>query len=88
MSDNTHVHLIFPQIGHNHGVCVETALSRAEELCRERGVRLTDTRCHVLELIWRSHEPVGAYAPLEFLRRTKHRAAAPTTNRPRRPASH
>ena len=78
MSDNTPVHLIFPQIGHDHGVCVETALSRAEELCRKRGARLTETRRHVLELIWRSHEPVKAYVLLEFLRLTKRRAAAPT----------
>ncbi|MDP6305677.1 MAG: transcriptional repressor, partial [Alphaproteobacteria bacterium] len=59
MSDNTPRHNAFPQIDHDHGICVETALARAEKLCRERGARLTETRRHVLELIWRSHEPVG-----------------------------
>ena len=85
MSDDTPIRPTFPpafpQTGHDHGICVETALARAEELCRERGARLTETRRHVLELIWRSHEPVGAYALLESLRRTKRRAAAPTVYR-------
>ena len=85
MSDNTPTRLTFPQAfpqtGHDHGICVETALTHAEELCREHGARLTETRRHVLELIWRSHEPVGAYALLESLRRTKRRAAAPTVYR-------
>ena len=71
----------FPKIGHDHGVCAETAFARAEELCHARGARLTATRRRVLELIWRSHEPMGAYALLESLRRSKRRAAAPTVYR-------
>ena len=81
MSDKTPIHQAFQQIDHDHDVCVETALARAEKLCRERGARLTETRRHVLELIWRSHEPVGAYTLLESLSRTKRRAAAPTVYR-------
>ncbi|MBK1631980.1 transcriptional repressor [Thiohalocapsa halophila] len=44
------------------------ALSRAEALCRERGVRLTKQRRRVLELVCRANRPVGAYELLDQLR--------------------
>ncbi|NBC15539.1 MAG: transcriptional repressor [Gammaproteobacteria bacterium] len=44
------------------------ALSRAEALCRERGVRLTTQRRRVLELVCRANRPVGAYELLDQLR--------------------
>ena len=50
---------------HDHASCVDTALQRAEGLCRKRGARLTELRRRVLELVWDSHAPVGAYALLD-----------------------
>lgn len=44
------------------------ALSRAEALCRERGVRLTRQRRRGLELVCRANRPVGAYELLDQLR--------------------
>lgn len=46
---------------HDHAHCVQEALSLAEKLCRERGVRLTPLRRRVLELIWEDHRAVKAY---------------------------
>jgi len=40
------------------------ALAVAERICRERGVRLTETRRRVLELILETGQPVGAYGLL------------------------
>lgn len=72
---------LFPAGGHDHHACVEAALASAELLCREHGLRLTPLRRRVLELVWRSHRPVGAYAVLEELRRDGRSAAPPTVYR-------
>ena len=69
---------MFISRAHDHGSCVETALDRAEAVCSTRGVRLTELRRQVLELIWRRHEPVGAYDLLDALKVTHRRAAPPT----------
>ncbi|WP_425450051.1 Fur family transcriptional regulator [Virgifigura deserti] len=71
----------FPHRHHNHQRCVDQALGKALSLCEERGARLTSLRRRVLELVWRSHEPVGAYDILEQLQRDGHRAAPPTVYR-------
>ncbi len=68
----------FPVGGHDHGKCLSRALDRAETLC---GTRLTDSRRRVLELIWRSHAPIGAYEVLDGLRRDKPNAQPPTVYR-------
>ena len=52
---------------HDHRRCVRSALSAARSLCQERGVRLTPLRQQVLELVWQSHRPLGAYAILDQL---------------------
>src|SRR5690349_13671039 len=49
---------------HDHESCVADAIETAENICRERGTRLTPLRRKVLELIWSSHRPIGAYAVL------------------------
>jgi Fur family transcriptional regulator, zinc uptake regulator len=67
--------------GHDHRRCIDTALAAAEAVCAERGVRLTDLRRRVLELVWRSHRPVGAYDLLEALAAERRRAAPPTVYR-------
>ncbi len=63
---------------HDHGQCVDDALSMAQKLCVQRGVRLTPIRQRVLELVWQSHQPVGAYALLDEIK-PEHGAAAPPT---------
>jgi Fur family transcriptional regulator, zinc uptake regulator len=71
-------HTAFARTGHDHDHCVEEALDRAETLCAAQGARLTALRRAVLELVWRGHEPVGAYALLDALKQS-HPNAAPTT---------
>jgi Fur family zinc uptake transcriptional regulator len=66
---------------HDHAECVETALDRATTVCDARGVRLTELRRQVLELVWRRHEPVGAYDLLDELKIVHRRAAPPTIYR-------
>ena len=68
----------FPSPGHDHAHCVETAVARAEALCAGRGARLTGLRRQVLELVWQSHGPIGAYDLLERLRGLRTGAAPPT----------
>ena len=48
-------------------------------MCAQRGVRLTPLRKRVLELVWQSHKPLGAYDILEMLSREDDRRAAPPT---------
>lgn len=64
-----------------HHQCIDQALERAVHLCRERGVRLTEIRRRVLELIWQSHKPRGAYDLLEELGKEGHNSAPPTVYR-------
>lgn len=66
---------------HDHRRCVKGALDKAASLCERRGSRLTALRRRVLELVWGSHEPVGAYALLEQLRREGMGSAPPTVYR-------
>lgn len=72
---------IFPPEDHDHRHCVAEALTNAERLCRERGLRLTQRRRRVLELVWMSHEPVGAYDILEAMSGDGRRPAPPTVYR-------
>jgi Fur family zinc uptake transcriptional regulator len=66
---------------HDHQYCVATAVKNAERICRERGLRFTRQRRRVLELVWNSHKPIGAYDILEHLKREGQRAAPPTVYR-------
>ncbi len=56
-------------------------MGKADRVCEERGVRLTDLRRRVLELVWGSHRPVGAYTLLDVLRNERSGAAPPTVYR-------
>jgi len=71
----------FAGTSHDHGTCVDAALAAAAAICVKRGARLTPLRRRVLELIWRSHAPVGAYDLLRALAATKRGAAPPTVYR-------
>ncbi|ADH87296.1 Fur family transcriptional regulator [Desulfurivibrio alkaliphilus] len=71
----------FQHEGHNHQNCQDEALSRADAVCKARGVRLTALRRRVLELVWTSHEPVKAYELLERLRTERANVTPPTVYR-------
>lgn len=64
---------------HDHSRCVSEALSEADQLCTRQGVRLTALRRRVLELVWQSHKPLGAYDILATLSEQDGRRAAPPT---------
>lgn len=71
----------FPARGHDHGSCIADALDIAETACRERGLRFTDIRRRVLEIVWNRHAPIGAYEILDELQAAQGRAAPPTVYR-------
>jgi Fur family zinc uptake transcriptional regulator len=58
---------------------VHTALTEADALCARNGQRLTALRRRVLELVWQSHKPLGAYDILAVLSEQDGRRAAPPT---------
>lgn len=64
-----------------HHRCKHEALHAAEEACSREGAKLTPIRQRVLELVWDSHRPVGAYALLELLAEDGRRPAPPTVYR-------
>lgn len=64
---------------HDHGRCINAALSRANNLCLEKGVRLTPTRESVLRLLWQSHQPLGAYQVQNQLSKLTGKSIAPPT---------
>lgn len=64
---------------HNHGQCVRSALSSARDLCAQRGARLTTLREQVLELVWQSHKPLGAYNLMDQMAEASTRRVAPPT---------
>lgn len=70
-----------PYRPHNHEACVSRALADAREICQQQHARLTPTRERVLELIWQSHKPLGAYDVLAHLTEDGHNAAPPTVYR-------
>ncbi|HAL68210.1 MAG TPA: Fur family transcriptional regulator, partial [Pseudomonas sp.] len=59
--------------------CVHSALAEADALCARQGLRLTALRRRVLELVWQSHKPLGAYDILAVLSEQDGRRAAPPT---------
>ena len=69
------------QQGHDHEHCIEDAVAAAEKLCADKGLRFTPLRRRVLELVWSSHKPVGAYALLDQLRDEDLGSAPPTVYR-------
>ncbi|MCM8857834.1 MAG: transcriptional repressor [Candidatus Thiodiazotropha sp.] len=71
----------FPTADHDHQTCVTHALQEAEDFCLQQGLRLTELRHRVLELIWANHQPVGAYDLLEQLTHEGRKAAPPTIYR-------
>jgi len=59
----------------------QRTLTEAERLCRQRGVRFTELRRRVLEIICCRRSPQGAYDILDVLREDGRRGAPPTVYR-------
>ena len=70
-----------PFLHHQHKQCIQQALCCAENLCKKNGFRLTNVRKRVLELIWESHQALGAYTILEQLGQEGVKPAPPTVYR-------
>ena len=66
---------------HDHAACVEHAVASAVALCGRQGLNLTPVRRRVLEIVWRSHGPIGAYQILAELSKEREKAAPPTVYR-------
>lgn len=77
----TVVRMTFPDRSHDHARCRGHALEQANEVCAARGARLTPLRRRVLEIVWASHRPIGAYEILDRLKRERAGAAPPTVYR-------
>ena len=71
----SHRHAPAGPTGHDHASCVADALALAEDICRSQGARLTPIRRRVLELVWESHRPAGAYEILDRLNESGRRMA-------------
>ena len=72
---------VFPDHGHDHDNCIEQAMADAAAVCAKRGARFTVLRRRVLEILWQSHRPLGAYEILEVLTGDGRSAAPPTVYR-------
>jgi Fur family zinc uptake transcriptional regulator len=72
---------LFPPKHHDHADCVRDALAAAEVSCQNQGARLTAVRRRILELVWASHDPVGAYGLLDRLAAEGIKAVPPTVYR-------
>jgi len=60
---------------HDHRDCQHQLLSEAKALCEKRNTRLTQRRLQVLEILLRSHQPMGAYEILACLNATQSKVA-------------
>ncbi|NNJ72671.1 MAG: transcriptional repressor [Enterobacterales bacterium] len=68
-------------MAHNHQHCIDTAITAAERICREQGLRFTESRKRVLKIIWDNHEAIKAYDILERLQKIDRSAKPPTAYR-------
>ncbi len=66
---------------HDHEHCQTNALEMAEAECLRKGLKLTPVRRQVLEIVWSSHNPIGAYDVLQRLEEQGHKPAPPTAYR-------
>ena len=51
----------------NHKKCIDDAMSKAEFICQDKGLRFTEIRKFILRLIWENHKPSKAYDLLEAM---------------------
>lgn len=60
---------------------INKLLHDAQQACKDRGVRLTDTRFKVLKLLAQQQQAIGAYDLLELLKESVPQAKPPTVYR-------
>lgn len=70
-----------PARQHHHPRNARGFVREVREACEARGLRLTETRLQVLELIAASDKPVKAYDLLDKLKNDRSNAAPPTVYR-------
>jgi Fur family transcriptional regulator, zinc uptake regulator len=68
-------------VSHDHDRCIRSAVATAEQVCATKNIRLTPLRRRVLEIIWRQHDPIGAYDILAEIAKDRDKAAPPTVYR-------
>ena len=66
---------------HDHDLCIRDAVAAAEAVCQRKQIRLTPLRRRVLEIVWRRHDPIGAYEILAEIAKDRVKAAPPTVYR-------
>lgn len=66
---------------HDHARCIRQAVASAEKICNREQVSLTPLRRRILEIIWRAHEPIGAYEILAELGKNREKVGPPTVYR-------
>lgn len=66
---------------HDHDRCIRRAVTAAERVCAAKQISLTPLRRQVLEIVWRQHEPIGAYEILAEIAKGRDKAAPPTVYR-------
>ena len=81
MARRTSHKTIFHAPDHDHDRCSIDALTNAEQICAERGTRLTPIRRKVLEALLASHQPLGAYDLIDRLGKRDERPAPITVYR-------
>lgn len=64
----------FSASDHDHSLCQTEALDIAEQECVRHGVRLTEGRRKVLQVLWSDHQPISAYEILARLNATARQA--------------
>ena len=66
---------------HDHSRCIRRAVAIAEKVCAQKHINLTPLRRRVLEIVWRRHDPIGAYEILAELAKDRETTAPPTVYR-------
>ena len=65
----------------DHNQCIADAMETAEKICKDRGLRFTELRRKILEMIWNNHGPVKAYDLIANLNDDHSPAKPPTVYR-------
>lgn len=66
---------------HDHRQCIRRAVARAEQICGRKQASLTPLRRRILEIVWRKHDPIGAYEILAELGKDRDKVGPPTVYR-------
>jgi Fur family zinc uptake transcriptional regulator len=56
---------LFPELEHDHRICIDRGINRARLICSREGVKFTALRENVLRILLASHQALGAYEIIE-----------------------